>query len=81
MTSLPVDYTKKPWRAKYLTEETSVLNYWFIFGERKDGTVDVSDPDQDIFENVPIDVASKIIEARHKFCQTIEEIFCNFEEV
>lgn len=80
MTSLPVDYNKRPWKGKYLTEETPVLNYWMIFGKFSDGTVGISDSDQDIFEHVPENVAKEIVEARNTFCDKIEEIFCTFKK-
>lgn len=78
MTSLPVDYRKAPWRAKYITEETPVLNSWIIFGYYDDGSVNISDANMEIFSHVPKDVAERIIKARNAFCAEIEDIFCNF---
>jgi hypothetical protein len=81
MTMLPVDYNKRPWREKYLIEETPELNFWFIFGESKDGkTVDISDGDKEIFTNVPREIAEEIIEYRWHMCDIITKYFSNFKE-
>lgn len=80
MTGLPVDYSKAPWRPKYLTEETTILNYWIIFGKRENGNVDISDADQDIFVDVPRDIADEIIKARNEFCSVVEKYFCDFSK-
>ena len=61
---------------KYLTEETHLLNHWFIFGKYPDDTVGISDGIQDIFEYVTFEDAQKLVEARDEFCKKIEELFC-----
>lgn len=71
MTTLPIDYTKRPWRYKYLTAETPVCNRWFIFGG-KEGLVDIADPDGDVIVNVPLATAERIIRARDIFCGELE---------
>lgn len=78
MTMLPVDFSRVPYKPKYITSETLVFNYWFKFGTFDDGTVGISDGTDDIFDRVPEDIADKIIEARKQFCDTIEEYVCNF---
>jgi hypothetical protein len=75
MTTLPVDYRKRPWRHKYLDEETPVLNRWFIFGTYPDGTVGISDGDQDIFSYVPQPIAVEIVNARNTFVATVLKHF------
>jgi hypothetical protein len=72
MTGIPIDYRNVPFKDKYLTEETFLLNHWFIFGSYPDGTVNISDSTDDIIQYVPWDVAERIIEARKVFCNTIE---------
>lgn len=73
MTTIPIDYRKRPWKPKYLTEETLMLNRWMIFGTFPDDTVGISDGTDDIFDYVPKDVAERIIAARDAFCKVIEE--------
>lgn len=75
MTGLPVDYNKRPWRDKYLFDETSVLKYWFIMGTYPDGTVGICDGDEDIFSYVPLEVAQEIVKARKEFLEVIEKHF------
>lgn len=77
MTTLPIDYRNCPWKEKYLTEETTLLNHWMIFGVHPDGSVDIADNDQDIFTHVPPETAERIISVRNAFCQFIEDEFCN----
>ena len=67
MTDLPIDYRKRPWPTKHLTDETPVLNLWTIFGARDDGSVDISDGLRDIFQWVPRGVAEDIVRARNAF--------------
>ncbi len=78
MTTLPVDYEKRPWRWKYLFEETTVLNMWFKFGKYENGCVDISDINGDIFSHVPEDVADEIIKARNDFIEVLAKHFSNF---
>lgn len=71
MTDLPIDYRNRPWRAKYIDEETPMFARWFVFGRFDDGTVSICSGDTDIFDRVPADVAEKIIKARNEFCDVI----------
>ena len=81
MTNLPVDYENRPWKSKYLTEETPVLNNWFIFGDpATQWTVDITDGTQDIFVNIPRDIAVRLVEARQAMVDEIEKWLCNSEE-
>jgi len=75
MTQIPVDYKKAPWRPKYLFDETFILNSWLIFGEHTDGTVDITDAANDIFENVPRSIAEEIIAARDTFLEVVAKHF------
>lgn len=75
MTTLPIDFSKRPWKEKYLIDETDKLKDWFIFGERDDGTVDINDGDEDIFINVPREIAQEIIDARDSFTEVIKHHF------
>lgn len=76
MTQLPVDASSRPWKPKYLTDETPVMRRWFIFGEHPNGTVDVSDGDQDIFIRLPRESAQRIIAARTELANVIEAELC-----
>lgn len=67
MTDLPIDYRKRPWKQKYIDEETPELNRWMIFGEYPDGSVGISDGQIDIFTHVPRDKALLIVTARNAF--------------
>lgn len=64
---LPIDYSNRPIKAKYLHDETEATASWFIFGEYSDGTVGICDGDRDIFERVPRHVAEKIVASRNRF--------------
>ena len=70
MTDLPIDYRKRPWRTKHLTE-IPVLDLWTIFGARSDGSVDISDGHRDIFQWVPRGVAEDIVAARNAFVDVV----------
>jgi len=37
---------------------------WFVFGTHPDGTVDISDSDQDVLERVPAELAEAIVRLR-----------------
>ncbi len=74
MTSLPIDYRSRPWRTKYLDEETPVINQWFIFGTYPDGSVGISDGQEDIVEWIPRKLAEEIIEARNAFSVKFVEV-------
>ena len=71
MTDLPIDYRKRPWPTKHLTDETPVLNLWTIFGARSDGSVDISDGHRDIVQWVPRGVAEDIVAARNAFVDVV----------
>ena len=73
MTMLPIDYLRRPWKSKYIDEETPEINQWFVFGGSGE-ECDISDGNADIFTRVPIDVAQEICEARNKFSQEIVRI-------
>lgn len=75
MTQLPIDYTRRPWKTKYIDEETLATNKWFIFGVFKDGTVDVSDGTEDILTHVPRAAAEEIIKARNDFVDVLLKHF------
>lgn len=76
MTDLPFDCRKAPIREKYLIDETFLFKFWFIFGEREDGTVDISDGTNDIFCHVRRDQAERIIAARDQFCRILDKELC-----
>lgn len=68
---IPIDVRKAPFKPKYLDEETYILNRWFVFGGREDGTVDISYTNGDIFIGVTPEKAERIIKARNEFCDAI----------
>jgi hypothetical protein len=59
-------------REKYIDEITG--GPWFVFGTSKDGAVDVSEANRDVFTNVSRDCANRLIEARDKFLAELYEI-------
>jgi len=71
MTSLPIDYRRRPWKAKYIDTECLATNRWCILGEYQDGTVSITDGTDDIMEHVPKDVAQNIVDARNTFVDTL----------
>ena len=71
MTTLPIEYRRRPWKARYIDEETPVCNRWFIFGEYPDGTVTITDGTADILEYVPRAEAERIVEARNAFVDVL----------
>lgn len=78
MTDLPVDFSQKPWRPKYIEDETPMFQRWIIFGEWPDGTVDVSSANQDIVVRVPRAVAEQMIAARDAFVDVMVKHLCDF---
>lgn len=76
MTQIPIDYANAPFKTKYLTEETFLLNRWCI-GSHSPGIthVEIHDGCETILENVPIWVARQIIAHRDAFCHSIELMF------
>jgi hypothetical protein len=75
MTTLPIDYRKRPWKTKYLDEETPVLNRWIIFGTYPDGSVGINDGQEDILEWVPEPIAQDIVAARNLFVEKVLQHF------
>lgn len=71
---LPIDYSKRPFRQKYIDEETDLFSIWYIFGEHPDGWVDIANPAGDVFTKVPKDVAERIVAARQKFVDVLVEV-------
>lgn len=68
---LPIDASAAPYREKYLTCETPVLNHWCVQGEGPvAGIIDGTD---DIFTRVPIGVAKRLVAARDFFCSIVEQ--------
>lgn len=47
---------------------------WYIFGEDKEGNVDISDINGDIFIHVPKPLALEICKARNEFIEKITEL-------
>lgn len=80
MTAIPIDYRRRPWRTKYILDETFLFNTWFIFGEYPDGSVCITDGNADIMEYVPRDVAEEIISKRDEFCNFLRSKLCNWDE-
>jgi hypothetical protein len=63
---LPISFASFPVKEKYIDEETSVLSRWMVFGEHKDGTVDVCDAQgNDIFTRVPAPLAELLCRKRN----------------
>lgn len=67
---LPIDASAAPYREKYLTCETPVLNRWRVQGDGP--TVDIIDGTDDIFTCVPADKARRLVAAREFFCLAVE---------
>lgn len=74
MTALPIDYANVPFKTKYLTEETFLLNRWSFIYSAGGKLVTVHDGCNDIFVNAPLSVAREIIAHRDAFCHSIELI-------
>jgi len=70
---LPIDFRNRPFKPKYIDEETRETSHWFIFGEHPDdGTVDIMDGTQnDVIVHVPADKAERICEARNRFVDAL----------
>jgi hypothetical protein len=72
---LPIDLSKAPFKPKYLDEETPMFAGWFVFGAYEDGTVGISDGQDDVLIRVPLAKAKRIIAAREQFVAAmLEEI-------
>ena len=70
--NLPIDASSAPFRHKYLTEETAVLNRWCV-QPTLNGSVDVIDDQLDIFTRMSAEQAARIVAARDAFCSVIEQ--------
>jgi hypothetical protein len=70
---LPIEYPR-PFKDKYMDEETPMFAHWVIFGTHPDGRVDISDGNQDILTRVPRPNAQKILEARNAFVNEMMEL-------
>lgn len=64
---------KLPMRQKYVDEKTGI---YMIFGTRPDGTVDVNDGQQDVFEGLPQDIAEEVVAAHDRFRQELYSLLC-----
>lgn len=62
-----------PMREKYVDEAVGI---WVIFGENRDGTVDVADQQKDIFQSLPRDKAQKIVNLQQEFRDKLYEVLC-----
>ncbi len=49
------------------------LRPWFVFGE-KDGIVDISDGERDVFELIPIEMAIEVIGLRNSLIARVEAL-------
>lgn len=72
---LPIDFRNRPFKPKYIEDETPMLSEWMTFGKHvEDGTTCIVGGNcgsDDIFEGVPLDVAERIVEARRVFVAAI----------
>jgi hypothetical protein len=73
---LPIDFRKRPFKPKYIDEETSTTCRWFIFGTFPDDrTVGIMGSDQqEVMTHVPLDVAQRLVFARNKFVDKVLEL-------
>lgn len=70
---LPIDARDAPSRLKYVYE-TKLFALWFVFGSSADGTVDLSDGQDDVFVGVTQAQADALIDARDRFCNAVIEV-------
>lgn len=63
---------KVPMREKYVDE---VVGVWNVFGSR-DGGVDISDGNRDVFREIPLERAEKIVIAQAEFREKLYTILC-----
>lgn len=71
MTTLPIDFASRPWKPKYIQDETLATNKWMVFGTYPDGSVGICDGDNDILINVPPAAAERIVSARNAFVDVL----------
>lgn len=64
-------------REKYVEER---FNRWFVFGQRADGSVDVSGADCDVFEGIPPAAAEKFIAARNAYVDALVAMFTEYPD-
>jgi len=71
---LPIEYPA-PLKDKYIDEETPMFARWMIFGVHpQTGNVDIHDGNEDIITNVPSNVATKILDARTLFVDSMLDL-------
>jgi len=63
-----------PMRQKYVDEAQPPL---VIFGEYKDGCVDVADSTRDVFRHLPREVAEKVVQANDRYMAELYRILCD----
>lgn len=49
-------------------EDSALHAHWYIFGWHKDGLVDISCAQEDVFTRVPVGMANRLVELRRRFC-------------
>ncbi len=47
---------------------------WFVFGTRPNGSVDIADHEGDVLEEVPKELADRIVELRDKFLRDLSAL-------
>lgn len=67
--------TKLPMSSKSLDK---IVRPWFLFGVNVHDTnlVDISNGIEDLFTSLPREIAVKVIEARDKFIDQLEDLLC-----
>ena len=65
-------------RHKYIDE---AFPTWFIFGECKDGKVDLSDGDDDIVTHIPREEAEKLIKLRDNLQEALYALLPGYSKV
>ena len=68
---LPLDFSKAPYKEKYVDEETPMFARWYLFGTHDDGLVDIAGPAGDVCIRVPEPAAERIIQARDAFIDVL----------
>lgn len=55
-----------------------IVPYWFIFGiHPEDGTVDIAKNSEDVFTELPPDIANQVVAARDEFKEKLYHLLCN----
>lgn len=78
--NLPIDMRNAPFKPKYVEDETPMLARWMVFGTYDDGTVGISDGQEDIFVGVPPAAAESIVQARDVFVDAMMQHLSDFGE-